>query len=161
MLGGGVTAIFSSEGNMVIEEGGKVDYTDDYHRMELCFVNLSLQDSLEYTVFDEELLVEGNTISYDKLGLEIDIISRIKNTRIQNRITEVDSVYKGFLKQFVLLPKEPGQKLLSTAISVRRNNVQHPSKTLYYMPPTKTEHGCKRGHMQSLQRRALHEQVHP
>lgn len=107
LLGGGVTAMFSSEGNMVIEEGGKVDYTDDYHRMELCFVNLSLQDSLEYTVFDEELLVEGNTISYDKLGLEIDIISRIKNTRIQNRITEVDSVYKGFLKQFVLLPKEP------------------------------------------------------
>jgi hypothetical protein len=92
---------------MVIEEGGKVNYTDDYHRMELCFVNLSLQDSLEYTVFDEELLVEGNTISYDKIGLEIDIISRIKNTRIQNRITEADSVYKGFLKQFVLLPKEP------------------------------------------------------
>ncbi len=107
LLGGGVTAMFSSEGNMVIEEGGKVDYTDDYHRMELCFVNLSLQDSLEYTVFDEELLVEGNTISYDKLGLEIDIISRIKNTRIQNRITEVDLVYRGFLKQFVLLPKEP------------------------------------------------------
>jgi len=107
LLGGGVTAIFSSEGNMVIEEGGKVNYTDDYHRMELCFVNLSLQDSLEYTVFDEELLVEGNTISYDKIGLEIDIISRIKNTRIQNRITEADSVYKGFLKQFVLLPKEP------------------------------------------------------
>ena len=107
LLGGGVTAMYSSEGNMVIEEGGRVDYTDDYHRMELCIVNLSLQDSLEYTVFDEELLVEGNTISYDKLGLEIDIISRIKNTRIQNRITGADSIYKGFLKQFVLLPKEP------------------------------------------------------
>ena len=107
LLGGGVTAMYSSEGNMVIEEGGRVDYTDDYHRMELCIVNLSLQDSLEYIVFDEELLVEGNTISYDKLGLEIDIISRIKNTRIQNRITGADSIYKGFLKQFVLLPKEP------------------------------------------------------
>ena len=107
LLGGGVTAMYSSEGNMVIEEGGRVDYTDDYHRMELCIVNLSLQDSLEYTVFDEELLVEGNTISYDKLGFEIDIISRIKNTRIQNRITGADSIYKGFLKQFVLLPKEP------------------------------------------------------
>ena len=107
LLGGGVTAMYSSEGNMVIEEGGRVDYTDDYHRMELCIVNLSLQDSLEYIVFDEELLVEGNTISYDKLGFEIDIISRIKNTRIQNRITGADSIYKGFLKQFVLLPKEP------------------------------------------------------
>jgi hypothetical protein len=107
LIGGGVTASFSSEGNMVIDEGSTVDYIDDYHRMELCFVNLSLSDSLEYTVFEEELLREGDKIKYDKLGFEIDIISRIKNTRIQRRITKADSLYKGFLKEFVLLPKEP------------------------------------------------------
>ena len=107
LLGGGVTASFSSEGNMVIDEGSTIDFIDDYHRMELCIVNLSLADSLEYTVFDEELLNEGNKIKYDKLGFEIEIISRIKNTRIQRRITQVDSLYKGFLKEFVLLPKEP------------------------------------------------------
>jgi hypothetical protein len=107
LLGGGVTASFSSEGNMVIDEGSTIDFVDDYHRMELCFVNLSLPDSLEYTVFGEEILHEGNKIKYDNIGVEIDIISRIKNTRIQRRITQVDSLYKGFLKEFVLLPKEP------------------------------------------------------
>jgi len=107
LIGGGVTAKFSSEANMVINEGSINNFVDDYHRMELCFVNISLKDSLEYTVFDDELLKEGNTLQYEKLGLEIDIISRIKNTRIQNRITRVDSIYKGFLKEFVLLPKEP------------------------------------------------------
>jgi hypothetical protein len=110
LVGGGVTAQFSSEGNMVINEGGNVDFVDDYHRMELCLVNISLEDSLEYIVFDDELLSEGQIINYERLGVKIEIISRIENTRIQNRVTLGDSIYKGFLKEFVLLPKEPDKE---------------------------------------------------
>ena len=42
LFGGGLTALFSSEGNMVIEEGDQANYVDDYHDMELVFVNTSL-----------------------------------------------------------------------------------------------------------------------
>ena len=52
LLGGGVTALFSSEGNMVIAEGETSNHVDDYFDMELAFVNTSRDDSLEYTVFD-------------------------------------------------------------------------------------------------------------
>ena len=107
LLGGGVTAYFSSEGNMVISEGDSSDHVNDYHTMELAFVNTSLEDSLEYTVFDSPILSVGNTIKYDNLGIEINIIDMIKNVRIENRISPSDSIYKGLLKDFVLLPKQP------------------------------------------------------
>ena len=107
LLGGGVTAYFSSEGNMVISEGDSSDHVNDYHAMELAFVNTSLEDSLEYTVFDSPILSVGSSIKYDNLGIELNIIDMIKNVRIENRISPSDSIYKGLLKDFVLLPKQP------------------------------------------------------
>ena len=48
-IGAGVTAIFSSEGNMVIDEGARSNYVDDYHDMELAIINTSKGDLDEYT----------------------------------------------------------------------------------------------------------------
>jgi len=107
LLGGGITAQFSSEGNMVIAEGETSNYVDDYFDMELAFINTSLKDSLEYTVFDAPLLIEGNTIEYKKFNIEIKIISFIENVRIESRISPAESIYKGFLKDFVILPQKP------------------------------------------------------
>ena len=110
LIGGGITAEFSSEGNMVIEEGESSAHVDDYHDMELAFVNTSLVDSLEYTIFESPLLEVGNKIEYDKLGIEIDIIDHIKNVRIESRISPADSIYKGFLNDFVIIPKAPDKE---------------------------------------------------
>ena len=110
LIGGGITAKFSAEGNMVIGEGERSDHVDDYHDMELAFVNTSLQDSLEYTIFDAPLLGEGKRIKYDKLGIQIDIIDHIKNVRIESRISPTDSIYKGFLNDFVIIPKQPDKE---------------------------------------------------
>ena len=107
LAGGGLTAYFSSEGNMVIAEGESSNYVDDYHNMELAFVNNSLKDRLEYTVVDESLLYEGSRFLIFDEGPEIYIISNIKNVRIENRISPADSIYKGLLEKFVLLPKKP------------------------------------------------------
>ena len=107
LLGGGITAYFSSEGNMVISEGDSSNHVDDYHDMELAFVNTSLKDSLEYTIFDAPLLNEGKRIKYEKLGIQIDIIDHIKNVRIESRISPADPIYKGFLNDFVIIPKQP------------------------------------------------------
>ena len=98
LLGGGITAQFSSEGNMVIAEGETSNYVDDYFDMELAFVNTSIDDSLEYTVFDAPLLKEGSAIRNDKLNIEIKIIKFIENVRIENRISPAEPIYKGFLK---------------------------------------------------------------
>ncbi len=106
LFGGGLTALFSSEGNMVIEEGDQANYVDDYHEMELVLVNTSLKDSLEYTVFGSPILNDGHRIEYKSAGIEIYIISHIKNVRIEKRIAPADSIYKGFLKEFVLLPRK-------------------------------------------------------
>ena len=78
--------------------------------MELAFVNTSLEDSLEYTIFDAPLLGEGSSIKYDKLGIQIDIIDHIKNVRIESRISPADSIYKGFLDDFVIIPKQPDKE---------------------------------------------------
>ena len=110
LIGGGITAKFSAEGNMVIGEGESSDYVDDYHDMELAFVNTSLEDSLEYTIFDAPLLGEGKRIKYDKLGIQIDIIDHIKNVRVESRISPADSIYKGFLNDFVIIPKQPDKE---------------------------------------------------
>ena len=107
LVGGGLTAYFSSEGNMVIAEGETSNYVDDYHNMELAFVNNSLKDSVEYTVVDESLLYEGSRFQLFDEGPEIYVISNIKNVRIENRISPADSIYKGLLEKFVLLPKKP------------------------------------------------------
>ena len=48
LVGGGLTAMFSSEGNMVIEEGAKSNYVEDYHFMELALINTSAIDLLLY-----------------------------------------------------------------------------------------------------------------
>ena len=105
LIGGGLTAGFSSEGNMVIEEGNSANHVDDYHDMELVFVNTSLKDSIEYTVFESPILNDGELINYKELGIQIYIISYIENVRIEQRISPADSIYKGFLKEWVLLPK--------------------------------------------------------
>ena len=106
LFGGGLTALFSSEGNMVIEEGDEANYVDDYHEMELVFANTSLEDSIEYTVFDSPILNDGSRIKHPINNLEIYVISHIKNVRIERRISPADSIYKGLLKEFVLLPRK-------------------------------------------------------
>ena len=46
-------------------------------------------------------------IEYEKFGIQIDIISFIENVRIESRISPAEPIYKGFLNEFVLLPKHP------------------------------------------------------
>ena len=41
MIGGGLTAMFSSEGNIVIDEGKKSNFIEDYYYMELAIINKS------------------------------------------------------------------------------------------------------------------------
>ena len=106
-IGSGVTAIFSSEGNMVIDEGAQSNYVDDYHKMELAVVNTSKKNLDEYTVFDQPLLKKSNKLSHESLDFVIEIIEYYNNCKVQRRTKSSDIQYKGMMKNFDLIKLEP------------------------------------------------------
>ena len=52
LIGGGLTGMFSSEGNMVIDEGAQSNYVEDYHYMELAVINVTAHDFDNYIIFN-------------------------------------------------------------------------------------------------------------
>ena len=74
-IGGGLTAMFSSEGNMVINEGSNSNYIEDYHYMELAIINTSNQKFDSYTIFDYPLLKRKRILKHDNVQFEIEVIN--------------------------------------------------------------------------------------
>ena len=119
-IGAGVTAIFSSEGNMVIDEGAQSNYVDDYHSMELAIVNTSKANLDEYTVFDQPLLINGNRLSHESLDFVIEIMEYYNNCKVQRRTEPADIRYKGMMKNFDLVE-----------LNLEKENVQNRSGIIY------------------------------
>jgi len=107
LIGGGLTAIFSSEGNMVIEEGAQSNRVDDYHDMELTIINTSNESLDKYTVFDQPILGKGNILSHENLNFNIEIISYLRNCEPLKRTAPAGIHYKGMLKNFMLRSLRP------------------------------------------------------
>ena len=99
-VGSGITAVFSYEGNMVIDEGGSSSFISDYHDMELAIVNTSNKFIDEYIVFDQVLLENGNTLSHEGLDFDIEIIDFYKNCTIKRRTESPIEENKGMMKNF-------------------------------------------------------------
>ena len=102
LVGAGLTAFFSTEGSMVIEEGSRSNTVDDYHATELAIINISEQGYDEYTVFDQPLFVNGNNLRHENLDFDITILEYMDNSTLENRIVDSDIQYKGMLKNFSL-----------------------------------------------------------
>ncbi len=107
LIGGGLTAKFSSEGNMVIEEGAQSNHVDDYHDMELAVINTSNEALDEYTVFDQPILEKGNILSHENLNFNIEIISYLRNCEPLKRTAPAGIQYRGMLKNFILSELKP------------------------------------------------------
>ena len=107
LVGGGLTAMFSSEGNMVIEEGAKSNYVGDYHYMELALINTSAVDFDEFTVFDQHLLIKNQTLTHENLNFEIEILNYLENCEPTKRTSNPGIQYKGMLKNFILKELKP------------------------------------------------------
>ena len=110
LIGGGITAKFSSEGQMVIEEGSFANYIIDYRDMELALVNKSSSDYDEYTVIDQNLLYSRNVISPDNLNIDIEVIKFIENCKPIERVGIAGLTYKGILKNFTFNELEPAKE---------------------------------------------------
>ena len=107
LIGGGLTAIFSSEGNMVIEEGAQSNYVDDYNDMELTIINTTKDILDEYTIFDQPILGKGNILSHENLNFNIEIINYFKNCEPLKRTSPAGIQYKDMLKNFTLSELKP------------------------------------------------------
>lgn len=101
-VGGGLTAIFSSEGNMVIEEGAQTNYVEDYHFMELAIINTSASSFDEFTIFDQALLKRNQILKHTNLNFEIEILNYLENCEPTRRTSPAGILHKGLLKNFML-----------------------------------------------------------
>ena len=106
-VGGGLTAIFSSEGNMVIEEGAQSNHVEDYHLMELAVINTSAAGFDEFTIFDQPLLKRNQLLRHANLNFEIEVLNYLENCEPARRTSPAGIQYKGMLKNFMLNELKP------------------------------------------------------
>ena len=107
LVGGGLTAMFSSEGNMVIEESAQSNHVEDYHFMELAIINTSASSFDEFTIFDQPLLKRNQILAHANLKFEIEIINYLKNCEPTKRNSPAGIQHKGMLKNFMLNELKP------------------------------------------------------
>ena len=107
LVGGGLTAMFSSEGNMVIEESAQSNHVEDYHFMELAIINTSASSFDEFTIFDQPLLKRNQVLAHANLNFEIEIINYLENCEPTKRNSLAGIQHKGMLKNFMLSELKP------------------------------------------------------
>ena len=107
LVGGGLTAMFSSEGNMVIEESAQSNHVEDYHFMELAIINTSASSFDEFTIFDQPLLKRNQVLAHANLNFEIEIINYLDNCEPTKRNSPAGIQHKGMLKKFMLSELKP------------------------------------------------------
>ena len=108
LLGGGLTAYFSTEGSVVIDEGNKSNFYENYYNKEFTVVDTSSPDFDRFIVFDNPLLKVNNILSDNSIPFEIEILDYYINCKPVSRIYEGGSEFKGMAKNFFLqeLPNE-------------------------------------------------------
>ena len=107
LVGGGLTAMFSSEGNMVIEESAQSNHVEDYHFMELAIINTSASSFDEFTIFDQPLLKRNQVLAHANLNFEIEIINYLDNCEPTKRNSPASIQHKGMLKKIMLNELKP------------------------------------------------------
>ncbi len=107
LIGGGLTAMFSSEGNMIIDEGSQTNYIEDYQYMELAVINTSDKDVDTYTIFDNPLLKRNKILGHNNIEFEIEVINYIDNCEPIRRTKPSGVQYRGMMKNFMISELAP------------------------------------------------------
>ena len=103
LVGAGLTAMFSSEGSMVIEEGSKSNTVDDYHITELAIINVSNPNYDQYTIFGKPLFSSGNNLMHENLEFDITILDYMDNATLETAEGTSKVGFKGMLSNFNLV----------------------------------------------------------
>ena len=110
LIGSGLTSLFSIEGSMIIDEGKKSNFFDNYYVKEFVIINKTNTDFDDYIIFDENLLHKNSFLESLDLPFKIEVLDYYVNC---NPIRKPDNqmnndFYKGMARNFYLqeIPSE-------------------------------------------------------
>ena len=106
LIGGGITAWFSFEGNMVLDEGTQSNFIVNSQQSELTFINTADPNFDDIISLPEKILSNGNIINPPSLPFSIEIIQFYSNAEAERRTQPKGNFYHGLAKNFLLMPKE-------------------------------------------------------
>ena len=103
LLGGGLTAWFSFEGNMILEESSSSNYIINVQNVELAVINTSSLDSDIVTAFDNNILYKGKKLNHSSLPFSLEVLDFYTNCEPIRRADPINK-YHGLAKNFTLKP---------------------------------------------------------
>lgn len=104
LIGGGITAWFSFEGNMVLDEGGKSNFIVNSQQSELAFINTTQPNFNNVVSMPEKILTDGNLLTSPDLPFSVEIIQFHSNAKPVRRSKPNGDLYHGLAKNFLLMP---------------------------------------------------------
>ena len=102
LLGGALTAWFSSEGNMVIQEGESSDFIVDLFSKELVIIDSESSSYDDIISISENILKIKNPINNEVIPFDIEVIDYHTNCEVLRRTEAVGEEYKGLAQNFLL-----------------------------------------------------------
>ena len=105
LIGGVLTSLFSTEGSLVIEEGGESNFFENYHLKEFIIVDTTNDEYDDFTVFNNDLLYQNNILNHD--NFKIEILDFYANCRPEKRIYGGEETFQGMAKNFFLQELDP------------------------------------------------------
>ena len=102
LLGSGLTSIFSVEGSMIIDEGNRSNFFENYYKKEFVVINSSDNKYDEYTIFDEEFLYRDALLYSKTIPFDIEVLDYYINCQPVQRVYFGNENFKGMAKNFYL-----------------------------------------------------------
>ena len=102
LLGGALTAWFSSEGNMVIQEGESSDFIVDLFSKELVIIDSESSSHDDIISISDNILKIKNSINSEVIPFDIEVIDYHVNCEVVRRTEAVGEEYKGLAQNFLL-----------------------------------------------------------
>ena len=102
LLGGGLTSLFSIEGSMIIDEGKRSNFFENYYNKELVIINRNSNQYDEYTIFDEYALYRGALLNSTTIPFDIEVLDYYVNCNPVQRVYLGNENFQGMAKNFYL-----------------------------------------------------------
>ena len=102
LLGSGLTSIFSTEGSMIIDEGKRSNFFENYYTKEFVLINRGNTQYDEYTIFDEHLLYRGVSLESQTIPFNIEVLDYYINCNPVQRVYLGNENFQGMAKNFYL-----------------------------------------------------------
>ena len=141
LLGGGLTSLFSIEGSMIIDEGKRSNFFENYYNKEFVIINRNSNQYDEYTIFDEQSLYRGALLTSETIPFDIEILDYYINCNPVQRVYLGNENFQGMAKNFYLQElkseKEYEKNRPGIIYEIRgKNSTQHDGLYILFMGQT-------------------------